>query len=869
MPPPRNSVRQAMDAVFTLVADQFRSTPSTTTPVVRSKQRRSRPTSKRSVTEDRPESKRKSRSEQQRHVSMDSTRSKTGGASPRIKTNRSASAKQPLQKKAIPTMSPREFIRHYEAVHQQQQQQQQQHQQQQQQQKPRPIEVDSHGRVDPMQYLAYQSEMRRRRQTATAMPLHSSTYQRAGPKASRPAALNFNQVNGTYPVGALSARDSINSKTNYPHAQRFMSMQAASHMPSRATVPAVVEPPISPKPLIPGPTIAPLVMKTTHQKESPFHRSMGQSPRTPPPELSPREGPTHQTYLSPRSRAGIAVSNIGGLPPEVRSQYLARRPDLSTQVPSHTQPTEEEIQRGIAIHAAQALQSLVKPSPEGYVSVLGQPIAPEGESLPILGIHLPNEKPQISIVRQELPPEPPREPRSYELNEIRVEDQEQFLALPPEIQEAVLKQMRGVPSTLIPPQSKKKEQGDSKKKERKKKDNMGSSTVRHTKSRRSGTSAVRSASAQASLSRGMHRNVELTERQKALLADFEKQIQERQMQHYQKELIGDKAVDMTPQQLRAALAQTGIIPASGGGINVPGTVSAVINPIDPSTPKGSSAAKAPDYSPMKLAKRPVPLIQATKGITRQTNTTAASPDKVEVALSKGNEELASEWSAKGVGSLKMTPDWKRTLLKSFTLSTFVKKEGGSEERVDRTVNLLQLCDDPYIAEISSFLSTEEIGILTKLAEAVGWQSAKDDVSPYCGADYARIALTGHPIIKALVGRLAKFLNVPQENVEMPRLLKYGVGQEFSLHHDGGFRLYSCMVYLTDIPEGAEGGETELPVLGASFRPKAGHAIVWKNAKNDKEEDVRMLHSGTPLKGPEGIIKLCMPMFVHNKAVPTK
>lgn len=117
----------------------------------------------------------------------------------------------------------------------------------------------------------------------------------------------------------------------------------------------------------------------------------------------------------------------------------------------------------------------------------------------------------------------------------------------------------------------------------------------------------------------------------------------------------------------------------------------------------------------------------------------------------------------------------------------------------------------------------------------------------------RYAQTG--IIERLEHRLASVAGLPVSQLERMNMVRYAPGELFNEHHDGKFRPKTVFVYLNDLPEDDEAGDTFFPVLGLSFRPRMGTAVVWSNVlegttpEGEPLEDKRMLHAGrAPSKG---------------------
>jgi hypothetical protein len=74
------------------------------------------------------------------------------------------------------------------------------------------------------------------------------------------------------------------------------------------------------------------------------------------------------------------------------------------------------------------------------------------------------------------------------------------------------------------------------------------------------------------------------------------------------------------------------------------------------------------------------------------------------------------------------------------------------------------------------------------------------------------------------------------------MVRYAPGEMFDEHHDGQFRPITIFVYLNELPEHDEAGDTFFPSLGVSFKPRRGTAVMWSNVLNG-EEDQRLLHTG--------------------------
>mmetsp|Transcript_43632 Transcript_43632/g.102907 ORF Transcript_43632/g.102907 Transcript_43632/m.102907 type:complete len:476 (+) Transcript_43632:126-1553(+) len=187
--------------------------------------------------------------------------------------------------------------------------------------------------------------------------------------------------------------------------------------------------------------------------------------------------------------------------------------------------------------------------------------------------------------------------------------------------------------------------------------------------------------------------------------------------------------------------------------------------------------------------------------------------------------------------------------------------------------------DPKISVLPQFMSAEECDHLVKLVEGnwmpslVGGPPAKDvpkdsleaklqnkpsqnRTSWSCQMRYAQTA-----IVERLEHRLASVAGLRVSQFERMNMVRYAPGELFNEHHDGKFRPITVFVYLNDLDEDDDQGDTFFPVIGFSFRPRKGTAVVWGNARPDGKEDSRMLHAG---RAPRKCIKYGVNCFFNDK-----
>jgi len=192
-------------------------------------------------------------------------------------------------------------------------------------------------------------------------------------------------------------------------------------------------------------------------------------------------------------------------------------------------------------------------------------------------------------------------------------------------------------------------------------------------------------------------------------------------------------------------------------------------------------------------------------------------------------------------------------------------------RMPKALNAFVVNQDPKITVIPYFLSMDECNHLRKLVEGVwmpslvaGSKKATDMSNAISQTRTSWSCLTRYSqtvVVERIEHRLASVAGLPIEQLERLNMVRYSPGQLFNEHHDGAFRPKTVFVYLNDLPEDSDGGDTFFPVLGFSFKPRAGTAVMWSNAQPDGKADSRMLHAGrAPSKG----IKYGVNCFFNDK-----
>lgn len=105
----------------------------------------------------------------------------------------------------------------------------------------------------------------------------------------------------------------------------------------------------------------------------------------------------------------------------------------------------------------------------------------------------------------------------------------------------------------------------------------------------------------------------------------------------------------------------------------------------------------------------------------------------------------------------------------------------------------------------------------------------------------------------------QFMTLGPYSSEAYQVANYGLGGQYSLHHDPldlynngwqkdsdatmGDRLATFMMYLSDVKAG---GDTAFPLIGLSSRPQKGTAILWINTLSFGNTDKLTVHGGCPV-----------------------
>lgn len=165
-------------------------------------------------------------------------------------------------------------------------------------------------------------------------------------------------------------------------------------------------------------------------------------------------------------------------------------------------------------------------------------------------------------------------------------------------------------------------------------------------------------------------------------------------------------------------------------------------------------------------------------------------------------------------------------------------------------NLLTLDECEQMVE----LSKDKLVRSTTVNPETGENSLVDARSSYGGF----FQLGENPIVARIERRISALIQRPLDHGEGTQILRYQSGQEYKPHFDffdpthratpkiianSGQRILSVVMYLSDVEEG---GETILPELNLSFKPRRGDAVLFYNLHPNGEPDRKTLHGSVPV-----------------------
>jgi prolyl 4-hydroxylase len=212
-----------------------------------------------------------------------------------------------------------------------------------------------------------------------------------------------------------------------------------------------------------------------------------------------------------------------------------------------------------------------------------------------------------------------------------------------------------------------------------------------------------------------------------------------------------------------------------------------------------------------------------------------------------------DWPGALAALRALAPDEPRAAAQLALLEAMELRDDGSPVR---RYELRRLSAAPEAFAAEEFVSAAECRYLQKAVEPV--------MQPTVVVDPSTGAFIPHPIrrsegavfgvyaedlvVNALNRRIAALSGTRADQGEPLQLLRYRPGCEYKPHMDAlpaepNQRILTVLVYISD---DYEGGETQFPHTGLSFRGRTGDALLFRNAAADGRPDPLSLHAGLPV-----------------------
>ncbi len=179
----------------------------------------------------------------------------------------------------------------------------------------------------------------------------------------------------------------------------------------------------------------------------------------------------------------------------------------------------------------------------------------------------------------------------------------------------------------------------------------------------------------------------------------------------------------------------------------------------------------------------------------------------------------------------------------------------------------QVNDEPLVCVFEEFLSDSEVEAVLAAAEPKLKQAlvsaAKSGVaSAGRSGSNCWVPHGYNAVIEELSLRIAEVVGIGLEYAESLQVIHYSENEQYAPHYDawdratergqrcmakGGQRMVTCLLYLSDVPEG---GGTSFPNLDMEIRAKKGRMLLFHNCKQGSTvRHPDSLHGGMPvLKG---------------------
>lgn len=193
------------------------------------------------------------------------------------------------------------------------------------------------------------------------------------------------------------------------------------------------------------------------------------------------------------------------------------------------------------------------------------------------------------------------------------------------------------------------------------------------------------------------------------------------------------------------------------------------------------------------------------------------------------------------------------------------RERISAEKLLQVPHPLALSEQPRLRVFERFAHPAECEWLIsrmrpKLGPALVWDEASGSgkIDPVRSNSAVEVSISETDVVLALLrARISAAMRLPEFIFEVPQVMHYKVGQEFRTHHDyldpqapgpaadiarRGQRMGTFLIFLN---EDFDGGETEFPKAGISYRGRTGDALFFANITPDGRPDPMSVHAGRP------------------------
>jgi prolyl 4-hydroxylase len=217
---------------------------------------------------------------------------------------------------------------------------------------------------------------------------------------------------------------------------------------------------------------------------------------------------------------------------------------------------------------------------------------------------------------------------------------------------------------------------------------------------------------------------------------------------------------------------------------------------------------------------------------------------------------------------------------------------------------------PWVVQLDSFATAEECERLIQLGGQIGYAPSftlgtthPNGTSEHVVENTIRTSTSAwltyeqcekESLVSTMLDRVETLLDVPKNNMEHVRLLRYEESQLYGQHHDylshhknqpqvgyihenllhcsmgqcltyccfrrrQGVRILTMFLHLNDVEDG---GETIFPNLGITVKPKKGRAVLWPSTLNEAPDikDFRTEHEALAVKRG---IKYASNVWIHQ------